>query len=126
MLCFALFKEPIGIPSADLSLQPSSQMMSIKEDHWAWLEEFKGFPEDSILSARLKKSSVEEGKGEFRRTDALLSAYYALAKGTNRQGQWKRESAKLNSKEIGKIKLGKSSSLIDFLHKELIALKRRY
>jgi hypothetical protein len=62
-------------------------MMSTEEDHWVWLEKFKGFPEDSAFSTRFRKSSVEEGKGEFQRTDALLSAHYALAKGTNRQGQ---------------------------------------
>ena len=65
MFYFALFKEPIGIPSADPSLQPSSQMMSIEEDYWVWLEKFKGFPEDPAFSARFRKSSVEEGKGEF-------------------------------------------------------------
>jgi hypothetical protein len=72
----------------------------------------KVFLKNFTLSTRFRKSSVEEGKGEFQRTDALLSAHYALAKGANRQGQYEKESAKLSSKEIGKIKLGKSSSLI--------------
>jgi hypothetical protein len=51
------------------------------------LEKFKGFPEDPAFSTRVRKSSVEEREGEFQRTDAVLSAHYALAKGTNRQGQ---------------------------------------
>jgi hypothetical protein len=62
-------------------------MMSTEEDYWIWLEKFKDFPEDPAFSTRFRKSSVEEGKGEFQRTDAVLSAQYALAKGTNRQGQ---------------------------------------
>ena len=62
-------------------------MMSIEEHYWVWLGKFKGFPEDPAFSARLRKSSVEEGKSEFRRTDAVLSAHYTLVKGANRQGQ---------------------------------------
>ena len=75
-----------------------------------------------------RESSVEEWKGKCLRTDALLSAHYALAKGTNRQGQCEGESAKLSSKEISKIELGKSSSLIGGISyiKELIALRRKY
>ena len=46
----------------------------------------------------------------------------------DRRGQQKRESAQLNSEEIGEIKLGKSSSLINQISyiEELIALKREY
>ena len=68
-------------------------MMSTEEDYWVWLEKFKGFPEDPAFSARFRKSSVEEGKSKFRRTDAVLSARYALVKGASQQGQKKRESA---------------------------------
>jgi hypothetical protein len=62
-------------------------MMGTEKDYWVWLEKFKGFPEDPAFSTRFRKSSAEEGKGEFQRTDAVRSAHYALAKGTNRQGQ---------------------------------------
>jgi hypothetical protein len=58
-----LFKEPMGMPSADFSLQPPSQMMSIKKDHWFWLEEFQGFPEDSALSARIRKNHQLKKEG---------------------------------------------------------------
>ena len=62
-------------------------MMGTEKDYWVWLEKFEGFPEDPAFSTRFRKSSAEEEKGEFQRTDAVRSAHYALAKGTNRQGQ---------------------------------------
>jgi hypothetical protein len=37
-------------------------MMSAKEDHEVWLEEFKGFPEDSTLSTRVQNHQL---KGEL-------------------------------------------------------------
>jgi hypothetical protein len=42
-------------------------MMSIEEDYWVSLEKFKGFPGDPAFSARFRKSSVEEGKGEYQK-----------------------------------------------------------
>jgi hypothetical protein len=55
-------------------------MMST-EELCIWLEKFKSFPEDPVLSTRCRKSSVEEGEGGFQRTDVVLSAQFALAKG---------------------------------------------
>ena len=88
---------PIGVPSANLSSQPSSQndersLRRIAETGGGILRALLEIPQ--YLPER--ESSVEGWEGKCRRTDALLSARYALAKGTNRQDQYERKSAKIS------------------------------
>jgi hypothetical protein len=74
-------------------------MMGTEKDYWVWLEKFKGFPEDTAFSARFRKSSVEEEKSEFQRADAMLSAYYALAK----RGESARSEEGIGKSNWGKV-----------------------